>query len=105
MQDIVKQLNTEATRVRANGVTRARNRTRVANLMLAAAARLDAAEHDTRRVDWLADRDNPIGAVQLPDVCVMNNLSSLRGAIDEAMRLDPEVWNEILRQRHTTSAV
>lgn len=46
---------------------------------------------DTVRMDWLADRDNAIGNVQLPAVCVMNNLHDMRAAIDEAMRLDPEV--------------
>lgn len=46
---------------------------------------------DTVRMDWLADRNNIIGNVQLPTVCVMNNLHDMRGAIDEAMRLDPEI--------------
>lgn len=48
-------------------------------------AERDAAIADTRRIDWLADRDNTIGNVQLPAACVMN---SLRSAIDAAMRLD-----------------
>ena len=56
-------------------------------------AKRDAAVNaDKLRLDWLADRDNNIGNVQLPTMCVMNNLHSLRGAIDEAMRLDPEIW-------------
>lgn len=46
---------------------------------------------DTVRMDWLADMDNAIGNVQLPAVCVMNNLHDMRAAIDEAMRLDPEI--------------
>ena len=46
---------------------------------------------DTVRMDWLADRNNIIGNVQLPAVCVMNNLHDMRAAIDEAMRLDPEI--------------
>lgn len=50
---------------------------------------------DKSRLDWLSDPDNKIGNVQLPTMCVMNNMSSLRGAIDESMRLDPTIWNEI----------
>jgi len=46
---------------------------------------------DTAMIDWLANPDNPIGNVQLPAVVVMNNVDSLRGAIREAMRLDPEI--------------
>lgn len=54
------------------------------------------AEADKARLDWLSERDNPIGNVQLPTVCVMNNLHNMRGAIDEAMRLDPEIVKSIL---------
>lgn len=57
---------------------------------------LKDAEADKARLDWLSDKDNPIGNVHLPSVCVMNNLHSLRGAIDEAMRLDPEIVKTIL---------
>ena len=42
---------------------------------------------DTVRLDWLADRDNHIGNVQLPVECVACNLHSLRDAIDMAMKL------------------
>ena len=42
---------------------------------------------DTVRLDWLADRDNHIGNVQLPAQCVACNLHSLRDAIDMAMKL------------------
>ena len=45
---------------------------------------------DTVRLDWLADRDNHIGNVQLPAECVACNLHSLRDAIDMAMRMDKE---------------
>lgn len=45
---------------------------------------------DTVRLDWLADRDNHIGNVQLPAECVACNLHSLRAAIDMAMRMQPE---------------
>lgn len=49
-------------------------------LMQALAKNLD----DTRRLDWLADRDNHIGNVQLPNGAVMENLHSMRAAIDAA---------------------
>ena len=45
---------------------------------------------DTKRLDWLADRDQHIGNVQLPAECVACNLHSLRDAIDMAMRMQPE---------------
>lgn len=45
---------------------------------------------DTVRMDWLADRDQHIGNVQLPAECVTCNLHSLRDAIDMAMRMDKE---------------
>ena len=45
---------------------------------------------DTVRLDWLADRDNHIGNVQLPAECVACNLHSMRDAIDMAMQMQPE---------------
>jgi len=42
---------------------------------------------DRKRLDWLADKDNKIGNIQLPTKCVEGNLSSLRDAIDDAMLL------------------
>ena len=42
---------------------------------------------DTARLDWLADRDNHIGNVQLPAECVEQHLDSMRDAIDAAMRI------------------
>lgn len=45
---------------------------------------------DTVRLDWLADRDQHIGNVQLPAECVTCNLHSLRDAIDMAMQMQPE---------------
>lgn len=42
---------------------------------------------DSRRIDWLADRENRIGNVELPRECVEKNLHSMRAAIDAAMRL------------------
>ena len=41
---------------------------------------------DKARLDWLADVKNTIGNVMLPTDIVERNLSSLRDAIDEAMR-------------------
>lgn len=90
-----QRLRTEAALVAKNGITRNLKRTRIAKLMIECADALAGAEADKARLDWLADRENTIGNVQLPTMCVMNNMSSLRGAIDEAMRLDPEIWNEI----------
>lgn len=46
---------------------------------------------DTKRMDWLADPDNKIGNVMLPQECVEAGLlDGLRGMIDEAMELDNE---------------
>lgn len=42
---------------------------------------------DAARLDWLADPDNAIGNVQLPTECVLENMGSLRDAIDAAMNL------------------
>ena len=50
-------------------------------------AAVDAAIADMVRLDWLADRENEIGNVQLPTECVTRNLHSLRAAIDDAMNL------------------
>lgn len=41
---------------------------------------------DRARIDWLADPRNHIGNVSLPVAIVEKNLSSLRDAIDEAMK-------------------
>ena len=59
------------------------------------AAEVQLLRADAARLDWLADLDNIIGNVQLPTMCVMNNLHDMRAAIDEAMTLDPEVWAEV----------
>lgn len=56
-----------------------------AKALRAAAAHLQRAEQDSKRLDWLADPGNTIGNVQLPTECVARNLHSLRAAIDEAM--------------------
>jgi hypothetical protein len=92
MQTLSQKLRTEAVLVAKNGITSNLKRTRIAKLMIECADALAGAEADKARLDWLADRENGIGNVQLPTMCVMNNLHSLRDAIDEAMRLDPEIW-------------
>lgn len=46
----------------------------------------DLERADAARLDWLADPENMIGAVQLPSHCVTANPHSLREAIDMAMR-------------------
>lgn len=43
---------------------------------------------DTARLDWLADRENAIGNVQLPTACVHANLHCMRAAIDAAMEME-----------------
>jgi hypothetical protein len=40
---------------------------------------------DRARLDWLADKTNGVGGVFLPHECVEANLTSMRGAIDQAM--------------------
>lgn len=47
--------------------------------------RAKRAEQDSKRIDWLADKDNYIGNVTLPTECVERNLHSLRAAIDDSM--------------------
>lgn len=56
---------------------------------------ISAEEHaellrDRARLDWLADPKQHLGNVQLPRVCVAENLDSLRGAIDAAMKMHAE---------------
>lgn len=50
--------------------------------------RLEQAEKDAARLDWLADPANTIGNVQLPTECVEQNIHSLRAAIDAAMAME-----------------
>lgn len=45
------------------------------------------AARDSARLDWLADRNNPIGQVLLPAACVEANLFDMRAAIDAAMAM------------------
>jgi len=44
-------------------------------------------EEDKARIEWLSDMDQMTGHVRLPNECVINNLHSLRSAIDDAMLL------------------
>ena len=44
---------------------------------------------DTKRLNWLADPENKIGNVMLPQECIEAGLiDGLRGAIDEAMKME-----------------
>lgn len=54
---------------------------------LALRAQIDRLRKDADRLDWLADPENTIGNVQLPSECVLQNLHSLRDAIDAARKL------------------
>lgn len=47
---------------------------------------LESLKRDKARLDWLADKNNHIGNVQLPRGVVERNLT-LRDAIDEAMKI------------------
>jgi hypothetical protein len=51
---------------------------------------IDRLMADARRLDWLSDRNNVMGNVQLPIACVEANRTSLRGAIDAAMALSSQ---------------
>ena len=48
-------------------------------------AKIDALQRDADRLNWLADKNNLVGNVQLPTSCVYQNLHSLRDAIDAAI--------------------
>ena len=50
-------------------------------------AQLDRTEEDSKRINFLADKNQWIANVQLPREIVERNLSSLRNAIDRAMDL------------------
>ena len=50
-------------------------------------AQLDRTEADSKRINFLADKNQWIANVQLPREIVERNLSSLRNAIDRAMDL------------------
>jgi hypothetical protein len=50
----------------------------------------EALRGDKELLDWLADPENEVGNVQLPNKCVMDNLGSLRDAIRQAMQSNTE---------------
>ncbi len=56
-------------------------------LCLGMATEIEKLRADKRRLNWLADKDNHIGNVQLPRECVERNVHSLRDAIDDAMKI------------------
>lgn len=60
-----------------------------------AAEEIETLRADWARLEWLADRENGIGNVQLPTMCVVNNLHDMRAAIDEAMQIDPKEWADV----------
>lgn len=55
--------------------------------LTAMADEIERLQATKRRMDWLADKDNKIGNVQLPTECVFNNMDRLENAIDAAMAL------------------
>uniref|UniRef100_UPI003340C7CC hypothetical protein n=1 Tax=Castellaniella defragrans TaxID=75697 RepID=UPI003340C7CC len=50
---------------------------------------IQALRKDAERLDWLADRENAVGNVQLQSACVLQNLGDMRAAIDAAMEIKP----------------
>ena len=56
-------------------------------------AQLLLVQADTKRIDFLADKNQFIANVQLPREIVERNVSSLRDAIDEAMMIE-EIQHE-----------
>lgn len=60
-----------------------------------AAEEIETLRADWARLEWLADRENGIGNVQLPTMRVVNNLHDMRAAIDEAMQIDPKEWADV----------
>ena len=56
-------------------------------------AQLLLVQADTKRVDFLADKNQLIANVQLPREIVERNLSSLRDAIDEIVALAEQEQN------------
>ena len=55
------------------------------------ADQIAAAMADTRRLDWLADRDQWLGSVELPTECVLAHPDDMRAAIDAAMALHADL--------------
>ena len=51
-------------------------------------AQLDKAQKDSKRIDFLADKNQFVANVIMPREIVERNLSSLRDAIDEAMMIE-----------------
>lgn len=51
-------------------------------------AQLEQAKADTKRIDFLADKSQSVANVMLPTEIVERNISSLRDAIDEAMKIE-----------------
>ena len=52
-------------------------------------AEVEELRKDKQRLDWLANKENEVGHVMLPTKCVLENMHSMRGAIDAAMKGQP----------------
>ncbi len=61
------------------------------SLMREAVHELKKLHKDKIRLDWLADRENKIGNVQLPTLCVEANFTDMRAAIDAAMLMPSNI--------------
>ena len=57
-----------------------------ADVMMQMADEISELRKDKACLDWLADKNNEIGNVILPAHCARNNLTSMRDAIDAAMK-------------------
>jgi hypothetical protein len=62
-------------------------RRETATLLRDAVTEIENLTRDKQRLDWLADKENKIGNIQLPTVCVEANINDMRLAIDAAMAL------------------
>ena len=62
-------------------------------MWLSAKGQLDKAQADTKRIDFLADKNQFVANVIMPTEIVERNLSSLRDALDEAMMIE-EIQHE-----------
>lgn len=60
-------------------------------LLRDALAEIDRLSADERRIDWLADKEQWLGSVELPIECVLQHLDDMRAAIDAAMALHAEL--------------
>ena len=76
IEELRKLINTDDDRIKDHSDT-----------LMNAIVYIRRLEEDKARIDWLSDLGQVTGLVQLPEECVINNLHSLRSAIDDAMLL------------------